>query len=103
MKTIQLRLVVLMALLFSVSLAAEAQRERKNVTFSVELHCNNCKMKVERNLAYERGVQDLKVNLNEKTVIVTYDTSRTDVLKLLEAIKKLGFEAKEVKPEEKTS
>jgi copper chaperone CopZ len=102
MKAIQLRLVLLLALLFSISIAAEAQKDKKTaVTFSVVgLDCENCQKKVEKNIAYEKGVQDLKVNLKEKKVTVTFDSSKTDVKKLTAAFKKIGFEAKE---EEKKS
>ena len=93
MKTIQLRLVLLLALLFSALTMAEAKPEKKTVVFSVELHCENCKAKIERNLAYEKGVLDLKVLLKEKTVTLTYDIAKTDEKKLADALKKLGYEA----------
>ena len=96
MKTIQLKLVLLLALMFSFSIATEAQKEKKNVTFSVNMSCENCKKKIERNIAYEKGVQDLKVNLKENTVTVKFDASKTDVKKLKDAIKKLGYEVEEV-------
>jgi copper chaperone CopZ len=95
MKTIQLsqlRLVLLLALLFGVWAAAEAKTEKKTVTFSVAMHCENCKKKIERNLAYEKGVLDLEVNLKENTVTVTYDAAKTDAKKIADALKKLGYE-----------
>jgi len=103
MKTLQFKLVLLLALLFSFTVTIGAQKEKKekkSVTFSVNMHCDACKKKVERNIAYEKGVQDLKVDLKENTVVVTFDDSKTDVKKLIAAFKKLGFEAKE--KEEKT-
>ena len=96
MKTIQLRVVLLLALLFSVSIVAEAKKEKKIVTFRVGMHCENCKKKIERNIAYEKGVLDLKANLKENTVTVTYDASKTDIKKIIDAFKKIGFEATEV-------
>ena len=105
MKTVQFRLVLLLALLFSfsgVTLAQKEKKEKKSVTFIVPMHCDNCKKKVERNIAYEKGVQDLKADLKDNTVVVTFDTSKTDVKKLIAAFKKLGFEAKEKEEEGKT-
>jgi len=96
MKTIQfnqLKLVLLVALLLGAWATAEAKPEKKTVTFLVEMHCEKCKEKIERNLAYEKGVLDLKVILKDKTVTVTYDAQKTDEKKLKDALKKLGYEA----------
>ena len=102
MKTIQVRLLLLLALLFSFSLTSVAQKEKKSVIFSVNMDCETCQKKIERNIAFEKGVQDLKTNLKEKTVTVTYDSSKTDVKKLTAAFKKIGFEAKEIEKETKS-
>ena len=84
----------MLALLLSVSVAAQAQTEkRKTVTFIVKMHCMSCQQKVERNIAYEKGVLDLKANFRDSTVIVTFNPARTDEKKLIEALKKLGFDA----------
>ena len=93
MNAIRLRSVLLLALLFSAFATVEAKTEKETVTFSVAMHCENCKKKIERNLAYEKGVLDLEVNLKEKTVTVTYDAAKTDVKKLTDALKKIGYEA----------
>ena len=89
----QLKLVLLLTLLFCSLATIEAKTEKKNVTFSVAMHCENCKKKIERNLAYEKGVLDLEVSLKKQTVTVTYDTAKTDEKKLAEALKKIGYEA----------
>ncbi|MGN0028816.1 MAG: heavy-metal-associated domain-containing protein [Marinilabiliaceae bacterium] len=71
--------------------SAHNKGEVVTVVYSVGLHCNNCKKKVENNIAFEKGVKDLKVNLEEKTVTVTYRTDKTDSEKIKEAIEKLGY------------
>mgnify|MGYP003623251161 CR=1 FL=1 len=53
MKTIQSKL-ILLALLLSVSFAAEAKpakSNKKTVTFNVMMHCHSCQEKIEKNLA----------------------------------------------------
>lgn len=71
--------------------SARDKGELVTVVYSVGLHCNNCKKKVENNIAFEKGVKDLQVNLEEKTVTVTYRTDKTDSEKIKEAIEKLGY------------
>lgn len=71
--------------------AAKDKGELVTVVYSVGMHCDNCKKRIEGNIAFEKGVKDLKVNLEEKTVTVTYRTDKTDSEKILNAIKKLGY------------
>ena len=94
MKTSQLKLVWLVVLLFGALTVAEAKPDKKTATFSVSMHCEGCKQKIERNLAYEKGILDLDVNLEKKTVTVTYNAAKTDVQKITDALKKLGYEVK---------
>ena len=66
--------------------------EVKEVTFLVHLHCENCVKKVQENIAFEKGVKDLKVSLEEGTVYIKYDSSKTSEETLAAAMKKLGYE-----------
>lgn len=67
------------------------QKEIKEVTFSVHLHCANCVKKVEENIAFEKGVKDLKVSLDNQTVYVKYDAAKTSEEVLKKAIESLGY------------
>ena len=84
---------------------AQDKKQKKNanlqeVTFVTTIDCKNCVKKVEANLPYEKGIKDMKVSLDDRTVWIKYDASKTDKEKLAAAIVKLGYEAEEVKPEE---
>ena len=84
---------------------AQDKKQKKNanlqeVTFVTTIDCKNCVKKVEANLPYEKGIKDMKVNLDDRTVWIKYDASKTDKEKLAAAIVKLGYEAEELKPEE---
>ena len=74
--------------------AQNAQKDtKKTVTFVVSMECENCVKKIEKNIAFERGVTDLKCELPSKTVQVTYRTDRTTEEKLVAAFKKIGYTA----------
>ena len=104
-KTIILILASVMA--FSVSLAAadsvvssdltevktvkKTKAEIKEVTFNVHLHCENCVKKVQENIAFEKGVKDLHVCLEDQTVSLKYDAAKTNEETLKAAIEKLGY------------
>lgn len=65
--------------------------EVKEVTFLVHLHCANCVKKVQENIAFEKGVKDLKVSLEDQTVAIKYDAAKTSEAVLKAAIEKLGY------------
>lgn len=90
----------LFVLLFvSASLVAQDTKPKSNketTVFEVSMHCESCKKKIEKNIAYEKGVSDLKVDLDKKTVAVEYRTDKTSPEKLIAAFEKLGYEAAQV-------
>ena len=107
MKTIILILAAMMAMPFAASADAmsvsestsltdskpskKKKAELKEVTFHVHLHCANCVKKVEENIAFEKGVKDLKVSLDNQTVYIKYDAAKTSEAALKAAIEELGY------------
>lgn len=80
------------------SISAQNKKDKKNdketVLFDVSMTCENCKKRIEKNIAYEKGVTDLKVDLPNKTVEIEFKKSKTTIEKLQAALEKLGYEAK---------
>lgn len=81
---------------FSMAYAQESKKNKKEtVTFMVDgMDCANCVKKIEKNIAFEKGVTDLKCDLPTRTAEVTYRTDKTTEDKLVAAFKKIGMEAK---------
>ncbi len=76
--------------------AQSTQKGKSTVTFYVDdMNCKNCQAKIEKNIAFEKGVTDLKCNLDEKTVEVTYKTNKTSPENLKKGFDKLGMPAVE--------
>ncbi len=72
----------------------EKAKGRETVTFQVEgMDCNNCVKKVEKNIAFEKGVTDLTCDLETRTATVTFKSDKTDSDKIASAFKKIGMEA----------
>lgn len=63
------------------------------VVFATSIHCANCGKKVQENIAFEKGVKDLKVDVPTKNVTITFNPAKTDTVKLKKAINKLGYDA----------
>jgi copper chaperone CopZ len=73
--------------------------KNEKVVFSVSMDCISCQKKIEKNIAFEKGVKALDVQLEANTVAVTYDDSKTDIAKLQKGFKKIGYEAVEINAE----
>ena len=105
MKTIMLSVIFLIA--GACNLNAQSQKESKEkkiaeVTFNVSMECESCKAKIERNIPWEKGVKDLKVDLAHKTVSVVYDPRKTNEEKLKKAFENLEFTCKKVETARKS-
>ena len=89
-------------LLFTALLIAgiASAKDLKTIVFKVEqMVCVNCEGKVKRNIAYEKGVKQMKTNLDDKTVTLTFDAEKTNIEQLQAGFKKFGYKAEVVKSE----
>jgi len=65
------------------------------------MNCDNCVKKIEKNIAFEKGVTDLKCDLETKTAEVTYNTDKTSEEKLVKAFEKINYKATAIKEDDK--
>ena len=75
------------------SLSLWARTDKQTVVFDVDMHCQGCIDKIEKNIAFEKGVKDLRCDLESKTVVVVFDASKTDIPTLQKAFAKIGKKA----------
>ena len=62
----------------SMTFAQDAKKKKDSVTFFIEaMDCDHCIKKIEKNIAFEKGVTDLKCDLSTRTAIVAYKTDKT--------------------------
>ena len=99
-KFTSLILFVMMAV--SSALVAQSAKVSNNetMTYNVSMDCHSCKVKIEKNIPFEKGIKALDVDLEKKTVTVTFDKRRTDNEKVMNAIRKLGYEVEVVPQKE---
>ncbi len=69
---------------------AFAKGEKQTVVFNVDIHCQGCVNKIEKNIAFEKGVKDLICDINTKTVTVVFDPTKTNVETLQKAFAALN-------------
>jgi copper chaperone CopZ len=90
-KSLIIIMTALMAFAVSSFAGPKKKGELKEVTFSVHLHCANCVKKVQENIAFEKGVKDLHVCLEDQIVYIKYDSAKTSEEKLKAAVEELGY------------
>lgn len=93
MKTTLIILLSVLSLSFTQAAFAQKANNSKTTLFYVHMHCISCKERIEKNIAFEKGVKDMEVNFDAKTVTITYDVRKTSDEKLLAAFNKLDYEA----------
>ena len=84
---------MVLLMLFAVSSNAQTQKEITTTTFACKLHCHSCKDNIMKNIPYEKGVKDVKVDMEKQQLTVEYKTGKNENEKLNKALKKLGFDA----------
>lgn len=76
---------------------------KKPVTVEIQTSakCEECKERIEKALAYEKGVKQAQVNLKNSIVTVTYLADKTSPEILRKAISLTGYDADSVKADTK--
>jgi copper chaperone CopZ len=91
---------MVMILSLALSTNAKGKKEIKEVTYVTSIDCDHCKMTIMKNIPYEKGVKDVKVNIPTKEVTVKYRADKNSEIKLAQAIVELGYTAKVISHEE---
>lgn len=86
-------LLALAVAVVAVLLLTSGKTQSREAIFQTNLHCKNCAAKIQDNVAFEKGVKDLTIDVDAKTVRIVYNPTKTNVDKLAEAIRKLGYTA----------
>ncbi|MGL4364006.1 MAG: heavy-metal-associated domain-containing protein [Bacteroidales bacterium] len=58
---------------------------------SEKIDCHSCKAKIEKTIPFEKGVEDLSVDIKRKSVTIKYRTDKTDVDLLQKSLEKIGY------------
>jgi periplasmic mercuric ion binding protein len=97
MKPLKLVLVIMMLIMGRVSTYAQTDTVRIKTTAI----CDECKERIEHDLLFEKGVKSANLDLDTKEVTVVFNTQKTTVAKIAEAITKIGYDADSLKADAK--
>lgn len=88
-------LFVALALVFAMSFDASAKSEQ--LSLNADMHCGSCKTKIEKTLKTLDGIEKTDINVEAKTVNLTYDSDKISKDKIVSTISDLGYNASEAK------
>jgi periplasmic mercuric ion binding protein len=73
----------------------QAQKNTEEIKILTSAQCEMCKTRIETAMAYEKGVSNSDLNLEDKVLTVTYKHGKTTPDKIRKAINALGYDADE--------
>ena len=87
---------VTLLLLSGVVFTIQAQ-QIKVVEIQTSAQCEMCKERLESNLSFEKGIKNVKLDMETKKLSVTYKSSKTDINAVKNTIVGLGYDADDLK------
>ena len=95
MKNILKLFTVSILLIIPVAINAQTKEKKtETVVFATSIDCKACVDKIMSNLPQEKGIKDVKCDLSNKQVTVTYQKEKTNTEQVQRSIEKLGYTAK---------
>jgi copper chaperone CopZ len=91
----QILLVISTILLLTLPVEAQKKSKTETTSFTVSIDCQHCIDTITKELAFVKGVRDLKFSLEETRVDVTYRPDKVSKETIAEKIRELGYEVKE--------
>ena len=85
----------------SQSVFAQEVKKTETITIKTSTQCGMCKTRIEKAMAYEKGVKSSTLDVEKAEFTVTYKPSKTSPEKIKKAISNVGYDADDVKANEK--
>lgn len=94
MKTLLKTTGILLVLLSGITVQATAQTAEVKIKTSAQ--CDDCKERIEKALAFEKGIKSATVDVEKQEITVVYYDKRTSPEKIREAVSATGYDADDV-------
>jgi len=92
MKTLSITILLMLAT--TVLATAQDKKQLIDISFETSITCEHCITTIMSSLPLEKGVKNVKCDLETKEVKVTIRKDKTDSEKIKRALEKLGYTAK---------
>lgn len=92
---------LLAAMVFSTNSFSQAKNKKETITIKTSAQCEMCKERIEKALAYTKGVKKSNLDVDSKTITVVYNPGKVSPEKIREAISKTGYDADSIPADSK--
>ncbi len=75
------------------SIAQEKKNKKETITIQTSAECDMCKERIEKALAYTKGVKKSNLEVSSKIITVVYNPAKVSPEKIRETISKAGYDA----------
>lgn len=80
--------------------APKAEKKIVTVVFTTDIDCAHCSQKVYNSIPYEKGIKDVVVNVQKKTVLVKFDAAKNSVESLTKAFESIKVKVEKAEVQE---
>lgn len=94
-------IVIAILLFVTTNLVAQTKNSIDTVNIKTSAQCEMCKEKIENALVFEKGIKKDELNMQTKIITVVYKPAKISTAGIREIISKTGYEADNVKANEK--
>jgi len=79
------------------SSATYAQKKTEELKIQTSAQCGQCKDRIEKAMAFEKGVVSSDLNIDDKVLTVIYNPGKTTPEKIRKAVNDVGYDADDTK------
>jgi len=96
-------MIILYVLLFTqvILFAQKVENKYSEIKINTTAQCKMCKERIEKALAFEKGIKGSELDLETKILTVTFKTGKTTSDTIRKAVTKLGYDADDMKKDER--
>ena len=101
MKNIITIALITLTTLFTTSVNAQKAKETAELKIKTSAQCEMCKNRLEKAMAYEKGIKSSSLDVTTATLTVIYKPSKTNKDNIIKAVSKLGYDANGIEADKK--
>ena len=91
-------LLIIAVLLISSNLTGQpSQKKGEELKIKTSAQCGMCKDRIEKVMAYEKGIYESDLNLDDKVLTVRYNLKKTTLEKIRKVLNETGYDADDTK------
>lgn len=94
------KILAILFVTFSASITlvpGQTKKKGEELKISTSAQCNSCKERIEKAMAYEKGVYESELDLEDKRLTIRFNPKKTSPEKIRTALNKLGYDADNTK------